>query len=57
MNMETDAIPVDMTSLEGGDLLPNEVRGLQASEQLSEVEIALCDGEGGVAPSRGTKAT
>jgi hypothetical protein len=57
MNMETDAISFDMTSLEGGDLLPNEVRGLQASEQLSEVEIALCDGEGGMAPSRGTKAT
>ena len=55
--MKTDAIPVDVTSLEEGDLLPDEVLGLRVSEQLSEVEIALCDGEGGMAPSRGTKAS
>ena len=55
MIMEIDAIPVDLTSLEEGDLLPSEVGGLQASEQLPEEEVALCDGEGGMASSRGTK--
>lgn len=55
-NSKTKAIPVEDASLEEGDVLPEEVRVFHTPDQLNELENALCDGEGGMAPSKGTKA-
>lgn len=53
--LRTNAIPVEDTSLEEGDVLPEAVRVFYSPEPLTEIEIALCDGEGGAAASKGTK--
>jgi hypothetical protein len=50
------AIPVEDSSLEEGDVLPEEVRVFPISDQLNDMDYLLCDGEGGMAPSKGTKA-
>ncbi len=56
LNLEDHAIPVDVSSQEEGDLLPDLVRNSCDPGQLTEVESALCDGEGGTAPSKGTRS-
>ncbi len=52
---EHEFIAVDFSSLEEGDLLPGSVLVSSAGDHLSEREVALCDGEGGSAPSVGTR--
>ncbi len=52
---EHEFISVDTSSLEEGDLLPGSVLISSAGDPLSEREVALCDGEGGSAPSVGTR--
>ena len=55
-NFGADAIPVDVSSLEEGDLLLEAGQFAHHPDVLTDVESALCDGEGGMAPSKGTKA-
>ena len=52
---EHEINPVDTSSLEEGDLLPSSVRVFHGSDNLSDQEVSLCDGEGGSAPSKGTR--
>ena len=55
-NHEYDNIPmVDTSSWEEGDLLPESVQVFQTSDRLTDYDVATCDGEGGSAPSKGTK--
>ena len=55
-NHEYDDIPVvDTSSLEEGDLLPESVRVFHSSDRLTDHDVATCDGEGGSAPSKGTR--
>ncbi|MBT3351261.1 MAG: hypothetical protein HOC91_12720 [Nitrospinaceae bacterium] len=55
-----NVISVDESHLEQGDLLPESLQA-SASEAssskdlLTEQEFAMCDGEGGSAPSKGTR--
>ncbi len=57
MNQERDRefISVDTSYLEEGDLLPVSVALSSSNDLLTDVEVAMCDGEGGSAPSKGTK--
>lgn len=54
-NREHEINPVDTFSLEEGDLLPSSVRVFRGSDNLTDLEVSLCDGEGGSAPSKGTR--
>ena len=48
-------IPVDTSYLEEGDLLPVAVALSSDTDFLTDLEVAMCDGEGGSAPSKGTR--
>lgn len=52
-----DVIPEDESYLEieEGDLLPELVLVSSTNDLLTEQEFAMCDGEGGSAPPKGTK--
>jgi len=50
-----DVIPVDELYLEGGALLPESVQASSTNDLMTEQEFAMCDGEGGLAPSKETK--
>ena len=50
-----DVVPVDESYLEEGDLLPKLVEVSSTNDLLTEQEFAMCDGEGGSAPPKGTK--
>ena len=47
--------PVNETTWDEGDLLPDSVQVFSANDLLTEQEFAMCDGEGGSAPSKGTR--
>ncbi len=50
-----DVIPVDEPYLEDGDLLPESVQASSINDLLTEQEFTMCDGEGGLAPPKGTR--
>jgi hypothetical protein len=52
---EGHPIQIDQSSCECGDLLPHAVRFFYNPSPLTDVETALCDGEGGKTPPKTTK--